>query len=446
MNQETYVRVHELRKQGWTLEEIAVETGFHPSTISQQLKAEGPPARRQVPDSALVMNAFWKQRIATLIETYPRLLGVSVFNKLRAEKFSGGYSTVTRELRAIRGPRFRAAEVASMPIHTDPGEEAQFDFCNLSDWAARWGWGSPLWCFGMILCWSRWRIWWFTTSEDRQHTFEGIARFFDAAGGIPAACRTDRMGALGRSQGQRFVLHPPTVGFAAHHATTITSCKARDAKRKGKVERPFRQLQETFLPEVELDGIPQDLAELNRRAERWLDERVHQVVSRTTGERPADRLIIERPFLSPLPRVRFDTDYVETRRVHNIVPFISVDGGRYGLPANVLGQLVEIRRPVDSNEFAVRHAGRVVVTHTLDPDPGPEIIWLPEHRAQIEAIAKSGRRPANHTDGRHLHLVGPATDRTPEQLELGDGDYDVDTPDLTERYGINVDMDLEDLA
>lgn len=203
----------------------------------------------------------------------------------------------------------------------------------------------------MILCWSRWRMWWFTTSEDREHTFEGIARFFDAAGGVPAANRTDRTGALGRSQGCRFVLHPPTIGFAAHHATTITSCKARDAKRKGKVERPFRQLQETFLPEIELDGVPRDLGEMNRRAQQWLQARVHQVKSRSTGELPADRLIVERPFLSPLPRVRFDTDYVETRRVHNIIPFISVDGGRYGVPPNVLGQLVEIRRPVDSLEF-----------------------------------------------------------------------------------------------
>ena len=427
------MRIHELHRQGWTCNEIAAEMGLHPSTVSKYLKAEGPPTARQVPDDALVMNVFWKQRIATLIDAYPRLLGVSVFNKLRAEKFTGGYSTVTRELRAIRGPRFRAAEAVSVPIHTDPGEEAQFDFCDLSDWAARWGWGTPLWCFGMILCWSRWRIWWFTTSEDRQHTFEGIARFFDAAGGIPAACRTDRMGALGRSQGQRFVLHPPTIGFAAHHATTITSCKARDAKRKGKVERPFRQLQETFLPEVELDGIPADLADLNRRAERWLDERVHGVKSRSTGERPADRLIVERPFLTPLPRVRFDTDYVETRRVHNIVPFISVDGGRYGLPANVLGQLVEIRRPVDSREFTVRHAGRPVVTHVLRENPGAEIVWLPEHRAQIETAAMAGH--PKH-DSRHLRLVAPATDPAPEPLGLGDGDYDVDTPDLEQRYGI----------
>lgn len=124
MNQETYVTVHELRKQGWTLAEIAAETGFHPATISQHLKGEEPPTARLVPDSALVMNAFWKERIATLTGTYPRLLGISVHNKLRAEKFTGGYSTVTRELRDLRGPRFRAAEAASMPIHTDPGEEA----------------------------------------------------------------------------------------------------------------------------------------------------------------------------------------------------------------------------------------------------------------------------------------------------------------------------------
>jgi transposase len=433
MNQETYVKVHELRKQGWTLAEIAAETGFHPATISIQLKADGSPTQRKVPDGALVMNAFWKQRIATLIGSYPRLLGISVHNKLYAEGFGGGYSTVTRELRLLRGPRFRAADGASMPIHTDPGEEAQFDFCDLSDWARRWGWSTPLWCFGMILCWSRWRMWWFTTSEDREHTFEGLTRFFDAAGGIAAANRTDRMGALGRSQGRRFVLHPPTIGFAAHHATTITSCKARDAKRKGKVERPFRQLQETFLPEVEVDGIPGDLGELNRRAEGWLEARVHPVRSRSTGEPPADRLILERPFLSPLPRVRFDTDYVETRRVHNIIPYICVAGGRYGVPPDVLGQLVEIRRPVDSTEFTVRCAGKLIVTHHLSTNPGPEIVWQPEHRAATEAIALAGRPT---TDGRHLHLVAPApTEPVWEQLELGDGDFDVETPDLDARYG-----------
>ena len=123
------------------------------------------------------------------------------------------------------------------------------------------------------------------------------------------------------------------------------------------------------------------------------------------------------------------------------MPFISVDGGRYGLPPGVLGQLVEIRRPVDSNEFTVGHAGRVIVTHTLNQVPGPDIIWRSEHRAQVEAIALAGR---TKTDNRHLHLVTPPAIEAPvEQLELGVGDYDVDPPDLAERYGIDIDADGE---
>ena len=194
---------------------------------------------------------------------HPRLLAVSVFNKLRAEGFGGSYPTVVRAVREVRGPRFRPAAAVSVPIHTDPGEEGQFDFCDLDDAAVPWGSDRPLGCVGAISCWPRQRMWWFTTSEDQHHTFEGLPRAFEAFGGVPAVARTDRMGALGTSQGRRFSLHPAAVGFAAHYGVKITSCRAGDAKRKGKVERPFRQLQETFIPEIELDGIPAGLEELN---------------------------------------------------------------------------------------------------------------------------------------------------------------------------------------
>ena len=431
MNQETYVNIKDLREQGWTLEEIAEETGWHPATISKRLKQGPPTAKRAVPDEAKVMNARWSEKVETLIEKHPRLLGVSVFRCLQAEGFTGGYSTVTRELRRIRGPRFRAADRVSVPIHTDPGEEAQFDFCHLDDWARRWGWDSPLRCFGMIMCWSRQRIWWFTTSEDREHTFEGMIRFFETVGGVPAACRTDRMGALGSSQGRRFVLHPPTIAFAAHHGTKITPCKARDAKRKGKVERPFRQLQGTFLPELEAQGIPESLEELNHRAAVWLDANVHAVESRTTGARPAERAITERPFLSALPADRFDTDYVESRRVHNIVPFISIDGARYSVPPETLGQRVEIRRAVDSNVVEVRWAGRLIATHILVPQRHIEV-WDPAHRhaAETAAMADRPERPV-------LRLITSGPEPS-ERLEVGEG-FDVDPVDLAARYPLSID-------
>ena len=225
MNQETYVKLEDLHKQGWTIKEIAAETGYHPATAAKRLREGPPPLRRGMSDEARVMNRRWAERIEALVGAYPRLLGVSVFRCLQAEGFGGCYSTVTRELRRIRGPRFSAADRVSVPIHTDPGEEAQFDWCNLDAVARRWGWGGPLRCFGMILCWSRRRLWWFCASEDRSCTFEAMVRFFEAVGGVPAMCRTDRMGALGSSQGARFVLHAAATGFAAHHSTRIASCR-----------------------------------------------------------------------------------------------------------------------------------------------------------------------------------------------------------------------------
>jgi transposase len=429
LNQEDYVNLLDLHRQGWTKKEIAAELGYHPATVARWLRSGGPPSRPVVPDEARVMTTRWRERITGLLKAHPRLLAVSVFNKLRAEGYAGSYPTVVREVRAIRGPRFRAACAVSVPIHTDPGEEAQFDFCSLDEWATGWGWETSLVCFGAILSWSRQRIWWFTTSQDRHHTFEGLARFFETVGGVPGACRTDRMGALGTAQGRRFRLHPPTLGFAAHYGTKITTCRARDAKRKGKVERPFRQLQETFLPELEADGIPASLDELNARAGAWLAARVHAVASRATGERPAARLEVERPFLTPLPRARFDTDYVETRRVHTSFPFVVLDAIRYSVPPQVLGQLVEVRRPVDAERFEIRWAGQVIATHTLAP-AGTTEVWDAAHRQAAENEALD-RRPRRHLRA----VVEPEPEAPPGRLELGAGDFDVEIPDLTARYG-----------
>ena len=237
------------------------------------------------------------------------------------------------------------------------------------------------------------------------------------------------------------MLHPPTAKFAAHHATKITSCKAGDAKGKGKVERPFRQLRETFLPELDIDGVPADLDELNGRAQVWLDHRVHAVASRTTGERPDQRLVLERAFLASLPTDAFDTDYVKTTRVHNILPFISVDGSRYSVPTDVLGQKVEIRRAVNSTSFEIHWARNVIAAHTLLKGSNLDV-WDPENRfaAQSAAMADKSDRPV-------LRLTSETPPQAPGRLDIGDG-FDVEPPDLTTRYSFDHDDDAdgEDIA
>jgi transposase len=425
MTQEEFMDVKAMKRQGLTIKEIAEETGYHPSTISSWLKNGGPPTKR-VRAAPPVIDEIWAARIAELVRAAPRLLATSVFELIAAEGYGGSYVTVARHLHDLRGPRFSAAPAASTRIVTAPGEECQFDWSEVGRWTREWGLGE-VHCFQCVLCWSRVRIWWFARSIDREHTFEGLVRFFERVGGVTKVCRTDRMGALGQSQGRRFTLHPPTTAFAQFHGTEIRACQARDAKRKGKVERPFRDVKERFLEECAATGAPTSLAELNQRAALWIEERIHGRLHRGMGEIPADRFAIEAPMLVPLPRRRFDTAYVEARRVHVAIPQIEWRGVHYSVPPRCLGQKVEVRHEVDSAGIEIRWAGEVVGRHTV-ADPMTGEVWDADHWQAAQQAALSSSR------GRHLSVVTPEEEPplVPSRLDI-EGDVDVAVPDLA-RY------------
>lgn len=428
LTQEEFMDVLAMRRQGLSIREIADATGYHPATISRWVKAGGPPAARKGTTPAAI-DGRWSKRIDQLLVAAPQLLATSVFEIIRTEGYTGSYPSVVRDLRARRGARFKGRPVASVRIETPPGEEAQFDFSDAGAWGDDWGLPG-LQCFSAILSWSRWRLWWFTTSVDREHTFGGLVRFFEAAGGVPKVLRTDRMGALGSSQGRRFKLHPPAVEFARFHGCEIRACQAADAKRKGKVERPFRTMKETFLEEQRLNP-PGTIAELNGRVGPWLAARVHSRPNRTTGVAPDERLGKERLLLGGLPRRRFDTAYVEVRRVHVAVPQIEWRGVRFSVPPACVGQRVEVRHDVDSDHVEIRWAGQLVRRHRLAP-PGVTEVWDAEDWAAAQAAAL-GERP-------RLTVVGDAVPvREPERqcrIELAGGDYDVEDVDLS-RYDLD---------
>lgn len=78
--------------------------------------------------------------------------------------------------------------------------------------------------------------------------------------------------------------------------------------------------------------------------------------------------------LRPLPASRFDTAYVDVRRVHRNVPLIEYSAVLYSVPPDLLGQAVEVRREVDSNRFVIRCAGTVIATHQV-ASKGTVEVW-----------------------------------------------------------------------
>lgn len=421
MTQEEYMDVLALARQGWTITDIAEALGRHPATVGNWLRSGGPPPKRQTDPALLTVDDHWRLRVGEILKANPNLLGTSVERLLRAEGFKGSYPTLVRHLREVRGVRTVAPVPVSVPIETLPGEEFQFDWSDCCDWGEVWGLG-PLHCFGAILCWSRYRHWFFAPSLDRSHTFEGLVRFFEDAGGVAGIGRTDRMGCLGSTRGRTFRFVPEALHFAAAHGFAFKACAARDAKRKGKIERPFRELNEAFMQELVVTGPPSSIQELNARATAWLTTQVHTRPHRVTGVPPAERLEAERGLLAPLPRIRYDTARVEPRRVGAPVPLVELDGVPYSAPPSLAGTMVEVRVPVDVGVVEIRAKGTLVVTHELAP-PGSPAVWDPAHRKAAEAIALAP----------HMRSKKPVTHDAlvvAELLDLGDGDYLVEVPDL----------------
>jgi transposase len=124
MSQEEFMDVLKLHRRGWTIEQIAVEVGRHPQTVSKWLRAGGPSERR-APVADAVIDERWRQRIGELVEKNRQLEATSIVRPLEPEGFDVGYSTLTRYLRELRGPRRPSVSRVTSRIETAPGEEAQ---------------------------------------------------------------------------------------------------------------------------------------------------------------------------------------------------------------------------------------------------------------------------------------------------------------------------------
>ncbi len=117
MTQEEFMDVIAMKRQGLSIEEIAEETGYHPSTISSWLKNGGPTEKRSSVVPA-VIDEVLAARIAELVRSAPRLLTTSEFELIEAERHAGSYASEARHLNELRGLRFTASPAAS--IAPDP--------------------------------------------------------------------------------------------------------------------------------------------------------------------------------------------------------------------------------------------------------------------------------------------------------------------------------------
>ena len=158
-----------------------------------------------------------------------------------------GYTGSSALLRAYLTPkRPQQPSRATVRFETLPGRQLQSDWGTITTTIA--GLLTTVQFIVNQLAYSRRFHVWCTTSQDAEHTYEGLIRSFEYFGGVPQEVLVD-------NQKAAVLLHPATgrvqfnprfVDLAGHYGFRPRACKPRRAQTKGKDERMVRYLKEHF--------------------------------------------------------------------------------------------------------------------------------------------------------------------------------------------------------
>jgi transposase len=336
--------------QGLNASQIARELTLDPRTVAYWLAQDHFRPRTSRPRTSK-LDPF-KAQIAHLLERYP-YSAAQVFQRLREQGFTGGYSIVKAYVRAVRPKR----QPAFLTLAFAPGECAQVDWGSFG--AVPVGRTSRrLSFFVIVLCYSRMMYVEFTVSQTMEHFLACHQHAFEFFGGIPNKVMVDNLksAVLQRVLGEAPVFNPKYLDFATHCGFTIAPCNVGKGNEKGRVENGVGYVKKNFLAGL---AIP-DFSALNPAARQWLDTVANVRLHGETKDTPLTLWHTERPRLTPLPLHPFDIATVSQVRASRQFR-ITLDTNRYSVPAHYAGQTLTLKTYPD--RLCLYHGDTLIARH-----------------------------------------------------------------------------------
>jgi hypothetical protein len=153
---------------------------------------------------------------------------------------------------------------------------------------------------------------------------------------------------------------PAYVRLATHYGFRPDFCEAADPESKGVVEHLVGYAKRDLL-------VPQapftDLAAANQAARAWSTE-VNAAKHSEIAAVPAERLVVERELLGPLPSLRLRIGTVTTRKVDRL-SCVRFGSARYSVPTRLIGHSVELRNTGGRLLVVEAPTGEIVADHAL---------------------------------------------------------------------------------
>jgi transposase len=331
--QEGAMEISVLLKQGLGVREIARRCGVSRNTV-RRVRDEGAQRRYQREVRRGKLDAFVDYIRDRLAAAAPGWIPATVIlREIRERGYEGSHS-ILRNFMAKLKPQREAEPVVR--FETPPGRQMQVDWAEFRVDGLRW------FAFVVVLGFSRWIFGRFVEDQRFETLRDLHVSAFEAIGGVPHEGLYDNMATVvlkrdvdGRGRHQ---FHGGMLTLSRDYGFALRLCRPYRARTKGKVERGIRYVRESFfaplLAEFRQRNESLTLAIINARFDAWQREVANQRIHGTTGEKPAERLLIERSHLFPLPDTRVAPSIREVQSV----------------PAPKARPATPLQRPLSANE------------------------------------------------------------------------------------------------
>lgn len=354
-----------LAKQGEARRAIARALGVSRNTVRVILETHQ--AGREVAHTAIAprpsraprpskLDAY-RPRVSELMARFADITAQRVFEILREEGFTGGYTAVKQHLRRVRPPA-KPAPSKTTPIY-GPGEMAESDWSPYEVHFTN-GQRATVQALSYVLVSSRRKYFGLYESNDLHALMDGHVQAFARFAGAAQQCKYDsQKPVVLRWEGHQPIYNPRFLAFSSHYEFRPVAVRRGHPNDKPRTERSFWEVERSFLNGREF----RDLDDMRAQLAVWLDSIVDQ---RKLEKRTAlERFALEREHLVPLPRHPYDTARV-VYHVCGIDGFVDWRGNRYAVPYDHVTDILPLR--ITQRELFVYAADlRCVARHELAP-------------------------------------------------------------------------------
>ena len=303
--------------------------------------------------------APFKEYIISRVNEHP-LTATRIYREIQEKGFTGKYGIVKNFIREVR-PKIEVPAVYR--YETKPGVQGQVDWAECGKIEID-GQIRKLYCFTMVLGFSRMRFAEFTLQIDVFTLIQCHLNAFQYFGGYPQEILYDNMKQIvidRKPVSSDSTWNSKFEDFFKHYGFIPRLCRPYRPQTKGKIENMVKFVKKDFF----MGGNFNSFSDLNSQLQQWLF-RVNSSIQGTTHEIPLERLKIEclNQILGVLP---YEIVKEESRKISKDA-FLSYLGNGYSVPYKFAGRTARLQ--IQETTFTVFVGKELVCRHEIIPGHG----------------------------------------------------------------------------